>query len=82
MTICLITSFAPVRVGSALGRGPLAVVHITPVRRSLSFARDLVRLEKAGIFEIFTEDTRFLAVSFTGVKTPTSEGRRQAYQTY
>lgn len=48
MTMCLITSFAPVRDGSATCRNPLPVGRFTPFYRSLASPEIVSSLEKMG----------------------------------
>ncbi|WP_244136513.1 Arm DNA-binding domain-containing protein [Burkholderia sp. BCC0405] len=48
MTICLITSFAPVRDGSAICRNRLPVGRFRPFHRSLAFAGNRVQPRKKG----------------------------------
>ncbi|WP_230943961.1 Arm DNA-binding domain-containing protein [Burkholderia vietnamiensis] len=72
MTICLITSFAPVRVGSAICLEPLPVGRWTPFHRSLSVVGSRARATKkpvsrAVLFPAFDHDTRVFTVPPTDV---------------
>ncbi|WP_175769111.1 tyrosine-type recombinase/integrase [Burkholderia cenocepacia] len=68
MTICLITSVAPVRVGSGIGLNPCQSGTLRPpaVRsRSLGIAPGR---KKRASFEIFRDDTRFFTAPLTDIK--------------
>ncbi|MFP3504973.1 Arm DNA-binding domain-containing protein [Burkholderia sp. SIMBA_062] len=73
MTICLITSFAPVRGGSAIRLEPLPVGHRLPFHRSLTFVGNRARPTKRRVstrvrFQTSNDDTRFFTVPFTDIK--------------
>ncbi|CAG9188089.1 hypothetical protein BVI2075_110079 [Burkholderia vietnamiensis] len=82
MTICLITSFAPVRVGSAICLEPLPVGRWTPFHRSLSFVGSRVHPRKKAYHFDHPETIRLFHLATYRYQDPTSEGRQQAYQTY
>ncbi|WP_082746903.1 tyrosine-type recombinase/integrase [Burkholderia sp. MSMB1826] len=73
MTICLITSFAPVRVGSAVCLKSLPVGHFRPFHRSLAFAGNRVRPRKKGYKRRTScrpsrDDTHIFTVPLTDVE--------------
>ncbi|WP_354004497.1 Arm DNA-binding domain-containing protein [Burkholderia ambifaria] len=73
MTICLITSFAPVRGGSAIRLEPLPVGHQVPFHRLLTVVgnrgeRSKKRVAKRGRFRTSNDDTRLFTVPFTDVE--------------
>jgi hypothetical protein len=84
--MCLITSFAPVRDGSATCRSPLPVGRFTPFYRSLASPEIVSSREKMGDEKGQQFDKPETIPPFSPAtyqhQYPTSEGRRQAYQTY
>ncbi|WP_341770622.1 Arm DNA-binding domain-containing protein [Burkholderia ambifaria] len=73
MTICLITLFAPVRVGSAIRLEPLPVGHQRPFHRSLTVVgnrgeRSKKRVAKRVRFRTSNGDTRLFTVPLTDVE--------------